>query len=392
MSEILIEAQGVSKKYCRSLKRSLWYGLQDMTTEALGSRGCHDVLRQEEFWAVNEVSFALRRGECLALIGHNGAGKTTLLKMLNGLIKPDKGRITMRGRVGALIALGAGFNPILTGRENIYVNGSVLGFSQTEIDAKVEEIIEFAGIREFIDTPVRNYSSGMSVRLGFAIASAMEPDILLLDEVLAVGDVAFRFKCANRVRSIMKRAAVVFVSHSMEAISQICTTGVIMNRGRVAAHGAVSEVIAEYYRQAASASTGPCGELVQSDSVREVSLEVPPSLAQGGSLSIALSVNCRRPFEKVHLAINFLSQEMVPVACFGTRNGGRPIRLAQGPNRVEIPTGPVRLRAGMYRLDIAFLDVHDNHYLLRSYGQLPLQVHGDESGFAPYVIEVPASS
>ncbi|MCC7377376.1 MAG: ATP-binding cassette domain-containing protein [Verrucomicrobiales bacterium] len=392
MSETLIEAQGVSKKYCRSLKRSLWYGLQDMATEALGSRGRHDQLRPEEFWAVNEVSFSLRRGECLALIGHNGAGKTTLLKMLNGLIKPDKGRITMRGRVGALIALGAGFNPILTGRENIYVNGSVLGFSQTDIDAKVEEIIEFAGIREFIDTPVRNYSSGMSVRLGFAIASAMEPDILLLDEVLAVGDVAFRFKCANRVRSIMKRAAVVFVSHSMEAISQICTTGLIMNRGCVAAQGAVSDVIAEYYRQAASTSAGPCGELVQSDSVSDIRLDIAPSLSQGGALKVALSIHCRRPFDKVHLAVNFLSQEMVPVACFSTRNGGHPLHLVPGSNQVEIATGPVRLRPGMYRLDVAFLDTQENHYLLRSYGQLPLQVHGEASGFAPYVVEVPASS
>ena len=160
-------------------------------------------LRDGEFWAVNDVSFELRRGECLGLIGHNGAGKTTLLKMLNGLIKPDAGSITIRGRVGALIALGAGFNPILTGRENIYINGSVLGLSKKEIDGKIDEIIDFAEIGEFIDSPVQNYSSGMSVRLGFSIASSLSPDVLILDEVLAVGDIGFVIKCLNRVRQLL---------------------------------------------------------------------------------------------------------------------------------------------------------------------------------------------
>ena len=144
-------------------------------------------LRDGEFFAVKDVSFELRRGDCLGLLGHNGAGKTTLLKMLNGLIKPDAGSIMMRGRVGALIALGAGFNPILTGRENIYINGSVLGLTKKEIDAKIDEIIDFAEIREFIDMPVQSYSSGMAGRLGFAVATALDPDVLIVDEVLAVG-------------------------------------------------------------------------------------------------------------------------------------------------------------------------------------------------------------
>ena len=151
----------------------------------------------EGVWAVNNVSFA--QAECLGLIGRNGAGKTTLLKMLNGLIKPDAGRIEMRGRVGALIALGAGFNPILTGRENIYVNGSVLGLTKKEIGAKLDEIVDFAEIGDFIDTPVQNYSSGMAVRLGFAVASSIRPDVLLIDEVLAVGDISFVLRCLNRV-------------------------------------------------------------------------------------------------------------------------------------------------------------------------------------------------
>jgi len=167
------------------------------------------------------------------LIGHNGAGKTTLLKMLNGLIKPDSGKITMRGRVGALIALGAGFNPILTGRENIYINGSVLGLSKKEIDEKIDEIIDFAEIGEFIDSPVQNYSSGMSVRLGFSIASSLSPDVLILDEVLAVGDIGFVIKCLNRIKKITTKAAVIFVSHNMQYVTQFCSRVIVMDKGTV---------------------------------------------------------------------------------------------------------------------------------------------------------------
>jgi lipopolysaccharide transport system ATP-binding protein len=248
----------VSKKFCRSLKQSLWYGLADMAGElnpfskgrsagpAEGGVADESELRPGEFWAVHGVSFELRRGECLGLIGHNGAGKTTLLKMLNGLIKPDAGSITMRGRIGALIALGAGFNPILTGRENIYVNGSVLGLSKEEIDGKLDDIIDFADLREFIDTPVQSYSSGMQVRLGFAVATAMEPDVLILDEVLAVGDRAFRSKCMARVSQLLERCAVIFVSHSAADIQQICDVAVWLVKGKMRFAGEASEGLRRY--------------------------------------------------------------------------------------------------------------------------------------------------
>ena len=266
--EVLVRVEGVSKKFCKSLKKSLWYGVCDMVGElspfgrgdlagdgrsemgdggvqkAEGGPPSHEAtedskrraetggLRDGEFWAVNDVSFELRRGECLGLIGHNGAGKTTLLKMLNGLIKPDRGRIEMRGKVGALIALGAGFNPILTGRENIYINGSVLGLSKKEIDEKINEIIDFAEIGDFIDTPVQNYSSGMNVRLGFAVATAMNPDVLLLDEVLAVGDANFRSKCFQRIGSVIERCAVIFVSHDAYSVRRICNEVIWMKEGK----------------------------------------------------------------------------------------------------------------------------------------------------------------
>jgi lipopolysaccharide transport system ATP-binding protein len=236
--DVLVKVEGVSKVFCRDLKKSLLYGAQDVLGELnpfSGRNGTENggarKLRKGEFYAVKDVSFELKRGECLGLIGRNGAGKTTLLKMLNGLIKPDEGRIEMRGRVGALIALGAGFNPILTGRENVYVNGSVLGLTKKEIDAKFKEIVEFAEIGEFIDSPVQSYSSGMQVRLGFAVASTLKSDVLLLDEVLAVGDFKFRQKCLRRIAEILKDCAVVFVSHNFDQLERVCTRGLVLERG-----------------------------------------------------------------------------------------------------------------------------------------------------------------
>jgi lipopolysaccharide transport system ATP-binding protein len=232
MSETLVKVENVSKKFCRNLKLSLWYGMKDLGNELLGrSHNGAGKLRKDDFWAVNDISFELKRGDCLGLIGRNGAGKTTLLRMLNGLIKPDRGRIEMRGRVGALIALGAGFNPVLTGRENIYVNAAVLGLTKDETDAKFEKIVEFAELGEFIDSPVRSYSSGMQVRLGFAVATALEPDILILDEVLAVGDIGFRHKCYNTIMNLTKKCAVIVVSHSMPSVARVSSHILLLQNG-----------------------------------------------------------------------------------------------------------------------------------------------------------------
>ena len=191
-NDTVIKVENVSKKYCRSLKHTMMYGMQDIARNSIGLKSCSDTLREGEFWALNDVSFEVKKGETLGIVGANGSGKSTLLKLLNGIFMPDKGRIEINGRVGALIEVGAGFHPMLTGRENIYVNGAILGMSKKEIDKKFDEIVDFADIGDFIDSPVKHYSSGMYVRLGFAIASHADLDILMVDEVLAVGD--FRFK------------------------------------------------------------------------------------------------------------------------------------------------------------------------------------------------------
>jgi len=246
-NEVLIRAEHVSKKFCRSLKRSLWYGVQDLTHALLPSKQqqlnfakhgerTDPPLRRDEFWALQDVSFEVKRGECLGLVGQNGAGKSTLLKMLNSLIRPDSGRITMRGRVGALIDLNAGFNPVLTGRENIYNQAALFGFNKKETDAKFEAIVEFSELEDFLDTPVQNYSSGMVVRLGFATITQLEMDILLIDEVLAVGDLGFMFKCLNRMGEIMPETAVVFVSHTMPMVARICNQLMVLASGKLPQH------------------------------------------------------------------------------------------------------------------------------------------------------------
>ncbi|MFC6267068.1 ABC transporter ATP-binding protein [Frigoriflavimonas asaccharolytica] len=235
-NEVLVSVKNVSKKFSLDLKSSLKYGALDIIKSSFGVP-IKKTLRPKEFWAVKDVSFELRRGECIGLIGHNGAGKSTLLKVLNGLYNPDEGEIIMKGKVGALIELGAGFNPILSGRENIYNNASILGFTKKEVEAKIDSIIAFSEIEEFIDMPVQNYSSGMKVRLGFAVASHLEPDVLIIDEVLAVGDLGFTLKCFNKIDKLLPHTAVIFVSHSMPMVSRICNEIILMDHGKVSYQG-----------------------------------------------------------------------------------------------------------------------------------------------------------
>jgi len=247
MSENLVTVEHLGKKFCRKLKRSLWYGIRDIGSELTGSKRNNVKLRKDEFWALKDINFNIKRGELVGLIGANGAGKTTLLKLLSGLIKPDEGEIAIRGKIQALIALGAGFNPILTARENIYINGAVLGFSKKEMDKLLEEIVDFAEIEEFIDMPVQNYSSGMQVRLGFAVAVNLKPDILIVDEVLAVGDVAFRRKARNKMMELLHSGiSVLFVSHSMALMSSLTSRCICLEKGRVVSIGPSDEVTALY--------------------------------------------------------------------------------------------------------------------------------------------------
>ena len=249
MSDIVLKVENLSKKFSKSLKRSLWYGVQDLTTEFLGRRQGQE-LRQQEFWALKDISFDVRKGDMLGLIGANGAGKSTLLKLINGLIKPSQGKITVHGEIGALIALGTGFSPILTGRENIYVNAAVLGISRREVDKKLDAIIGFAEIGDFIDTPVQNYSSGMKVRLGYSVAANLEPNLLLIDEVLSVGDSSFRTRCYEHLRKYKEDGGtVIFVSHNTLAVESACDRVLWLDQGQVVEIGEPDVVVQKYEQQ-----------------------------------------------------------------------------------------------------------------------------------------------
>jgi lipopolysaccharide transport system ATP-binding protein len=242
-----IKVESVSKKFGLTLKQSMKYGLRDTVKRLVGRDASGDDLREGEFWAVKDVSFELRGGEAMGIMGVNGSGKTTLLRILNGAFSPDTGRAQLRGRVGAMIAAGAGFAPMLSGRENVYINAALLGLNTCEIDDLMDEIIAFSELGDFIDLPVKNYSSGMHVRLGFAIAALSRPDVLLMDEVLAVGDLNFQKKCFDHILQL-KRAgtAIILVSHSPGAIWSVCDRGLFIDHGYVKNTGLVEDVIRAY--------------------------------------------------------------------------------------------------------------------------------------------------
>src|SRR5262245_822301 len=326
----VVEVEQVSKKFCRRLRYSLWYGLTDLAAEITGRNGNHDLrLRQAEFLAVDDVSFTLRRGECVGLIGHNGAGKSTLLKMLNGLIRPDKGRITMRGRVGALIELGAGFSPVLTGRENIYINGAVLGFSKREIDAKFDEIVDFAELHDAIDAPVQTYSSGMYVRLGFAVAAQLDPDILLIDEILAVGDVAFRMKCFKHLLdSKAAGKSIVVVSHNMIDINRVCDRVVVMDGGKKIYNGDVSAGIASYeelllkrhgYNEQRSSDAGAWIDGIE---LRDSQGQYRSEFATGEDLVAEVKLSAIRRISNARLIVHIMTPSVGTLGSFASPHNG----------------------------------------------------------------------
>ncbi|MBP6940564.1 MAG: ABC transporter ATP-binding protein [Syntrophorhabdaceae bacterium] len=234
-SDLAIQTEGVSKKFCKSLRRSMAYGMKDIGRNLMGLSSHSNVLRNDEFWALHDITFDVKRGETLGIVGPNGSGKTTLLKLLNGIFWPDKGKLSLRGRVGSLIEVGAGFHPLLSGKENIYVNAAILGMTGSEVNAKMDSIVEFAGIGDFLNVPVKYYSSGMFVRLGFSIAIHCEPDILLIDEILAVGDIAFQNKCLNKISGIVEEGgrSIVIVSHDMNAISLLCDRCLLLHKGEL---------------------------------------------------------------------------------------------------------------------------------------------------------------
>jgi len=261
MSDVAIRVENLSKKYILQHQvggRSRYVALRDVLAhkaKSLFRKNRMDASR-EEFWALKDVSFDIKQGEAVGIIGRNGAGKSTLLKILSRITKPTKGRIEIEGRVASLLEVGTGFHPELTGRENIFLNGAILGMRRAEIKKKFDEIVAFAEVEKFLDTPVKRFSSGMYVRLAFAVAAHLEPEILIVDEVLAVGDMEFQKKCLGKMEQVTEKGGrtVLFVSHNMDLISRLCSKAILLHAGKIETAGEVGHVTREYISHAGKLS------------------------------------------------------------------------------------------------------------------------------------------
>jgi len=331
----------------------------------------------EEFWALKDVSFEVGRGEVLGIVGRNGAGKSTLLKILSRITEPTDGRIRIRGRVASLLEVGTGFHPELTGRENIFLNGSILGMTRVEIKRKFDEIVQFAEIEKFLDTPVKRYSSGMYVRLAFAVAAHLEPEILIVDEVLAVGDIAFQRKCLGKMKDVSRDdgRTVLFVSHNIAAIRSLCRKGLYLENGLVKVCGGIDEAVREYIgRGDSDAFDGTIpAELPREYSTGEARLvrlqlhdrggNQVHAIVTGEPLDILVRWEVSQPIEEGMIEIGIADSEGRQITQSFSNHGGAPaIRMAEGTHEIRLRIedtifpGRYSLLAGIHKIDGATVD------------------------------------
>jgi lipopolysaccharide transport system ATP-binding protein len=361
----------VSKKYNLGLSRtSLPTILSQQVKRLLNNNG--KVTERKSIWAIKDVSFELQRGESLALIGPNGAGKTTILKLLAKITMPTSGRINTNGTLSALIELGAGFHPDLTGRENIYLNGTILGLTRGEVNRRFDEIVAFSELEDFLDTPVKRYSSGMSVRLGFSVAACIKPDILLVDEVLAVGDAAFRQKCMERIHALLDEGtSIIFVSHNMWMVQAVCKTALYIDHGQVKYRGKTSEVI-ETYDRALNEQRVKLLENRHQDSMQagdQVEITRIEILDDRGHQCNDLQNNRKMEIKSHYLAhfdhaqmqvvVRILRADGITCCMMRTSLDDFPIMVKRGAGVVSVIIDPIQLTGGAYYCQVIFRDAHD---------------------------------
>jgi len=319
----------------------------------------------EEFWALKDVNFEVRQGEIIGVVGRNGAGKSTLLKILSRITEPTRGRVSLRGRVSSLLEVGTGFHPELTGRENIFLNGAILGMTQREVRRKFDEIVAFAEVEKFLDTPVKHYSSGMHVRLAFAVAAHLEPEILVVDEVLAVGDSEFQKKCLGKMNDVSRTQGrtVLFVSHNMEAIIKLCTRGIYLESGRVRNVGDIKSVVEAYLNNQVTsprvvdlsnrARTQHFTRNARLITVVPSDPESNWSFSFGQPLSIDLSIDVQSAVDQLQVGIGIFSSRGFEVASWTNKCSAIELRVRSGINIFRIEFQHMRLLPGRYSLGIA---------------------------------------
>lgn len=327
----------------------------------------------EEFWALRDINFEIRRGEVLGVIGRNGAGKSTLLKVLSRITEPSKGRVTISGRVSSLLEVGTGFHPELTGRENIFLNGAILGMTRPEIRAKFDEVVAFAEVEKFLDTPVKRYSSGMYVRLAFAVAAHLEPEILIVDEVLAVGDAEFQKRCIGKMQSVSGEGrAVLFVSHNLQAVQRLCTKAIVLRSGRVEYKGGVEEACRRYMDSARDWNPEKRLEFHPrqgSGEIRFVGVEVldasgqPASqIAAGDPFTVRVSFLARERIRRPNFGFALLSAGGVRIFNSVYTDNNPAIEMVEGYGTVEIKVDKMILAVGHVLCNLSVADQMGRYY------------------------------
>jgi lipopolysaccharide transport system ATP-binding protein len=365
--DIVIRVEGLSKKYILGQRAGsaggLRHAIEDTVTAPFrlakrlvsGAKSSSATPEEMEFWALQDVSFDVRRGEVVGIIGRNGAGKSTLLKVLSRITEPTKGRIGLKGRVASLLEVGTGFHPELSGRENVFLNGAVLGMRQAEVRQKFDEIVAFAGVEKFLDTPVKRYSSGMYVRLAFAVAAHLEPEILIVDEVLAVGDSEFQKKCLDKMREVTDGGrTVIFVSHNLSAVAALCGRAIYLKAGKVMMTGESGPVIARYQSDVAHQEAEPVSNpAFRSGSgthriheIRATSKDFPPR----GPLEFVATIRRHAPETPFHFSMHFRDEWDVEVFAINSEYI-EGLSLKPGDQEVTVRIATPWLPPGDYRAD-----------------------------------------
>lgn len=324
-------------------------------------------VKKEEFWALRNLDFEIGRGEAIGIIGRNGAGKSTLLKILSRITEPSEGRFEINGRVSSLLEVGTGFHPELSGRENIYLNGTILGMRRKEIKAKFDEIVDFSGVAKFIDTPVKHYSSGMKVRLAFSVAAHLEPEILIVDEVLAVGDAEFQKKCLGKMNEVSKNEGrtVLFVSHNMGAVESLCQRGLYLNQGQIVKDSDIKDTIITYLQNAGESEKN--GEWnFEKGAIQKVEMYSDgiksANIVSGSNMKISVHFNSDRVCEDIVLGFTIRTSTGQDISSFNNRNVGQRINtIAANKGRIDIEIENMNLyREEKYWMDIYLGDLNED--------------------------------
>jgi len=389
--DVVLDARKVGKKFCKDLRRSMTYGIGELMQNMAGISPRLDQLRKHEFWAVDDISFELHRGEVLGLIGPNGCGKSTLLRLLAGILPLERGEVRSRGRIGALIALGAGFHPYMTARENTFLNGTILGMSRAEVQREFDSIIDFAELGDFVDAPVATFSSGMRVRLGFAIAVHCRPDILLVDEVLAVGDVGFRAKCYHHMARMMDQVGVILVTHAMAHVVRYSDRVMLLDHGKLLYCGDPAEGV-ERYLECFGETRGEA--LIESEDNNVESLEfidpagqVVTDVEHGGDLRIRLTFCLTRDVMHPNVTILVHNREMQTVAV--CRNPPRGIVNETGRITTEVVVNHMILNPADYRISVTVHDEDNRHHLIWYSGMWTFRVVGHIKDYGASIVSFP---